>query len=103
MNFLLSELSPAARREFWAKMRVPVFSFVVLLVCLAGIILLGALVPSRTASFIEAGLTVCMIGTVLLFSMEVREEAPLMRFFSLLGFAWVLVLFGMTLLDYLSR
>lgn len=84
-------------------MRVPVFAFAALLLFLAAIVLLGALAPSRMASFIEIGLAVCMILTVLLFSMEVRLEAPLMRFFSLLGFAWVCILFGMVLLDYLSR
>jgi caa(3)-type oxidase subunit IV len=94
---------PAARRELWRRMQIPVFAFVVLLMFLSAIVLLGALAPSRIASFIEIGLAVCMIVTVLLFSMEVRLEAPLMRFFSLLGFAWVCILFGMVLLDYLSR
>ena len=44
-----------------------------------------------------------MVATVLLFSMEVRKEPPLTRVFSLLGFCWVAVLFGMTLIDYLTR
>jgi hypothetical protein len=44
-------------------------------------------VPSRTASYLEAALALCMIVTVLLFSMEVREDAPLMRFYASLG-AW---------------
>ena len=91
------------QREIWRHMRVPVFAFAALLCFLAGIILLGALVPSSVASYLEAGLTLCMMVTVLLFTMEVREERPLLRFFSLLGFAWVLVLFGMTMLDYVTR
>ncbi len=95
--------TPKGQQELWRRMRVPAFAFIALMLFLAAIVLLGAVLPSRTASFIEVGLTVCMIGTVLLFSMEVRLEAPLMRFFALLGFAWVCILFGMILLDYLSR
>ena len=94
---------PAARRELARRMRVPVFAFVALMLFLTAIVLLGAAMPSRAASFIEIGLSVCMILTVLLFSMEVRLEAPLTRLFALLGFAWVCILFGMVLLDYLSR
>ena len=94
---------PAARRALWQRMRVPAFAFIALMLFLAAIVLLGALAPSRTASFIEIGLVLCMITTVLLFSMEVRLETPLMRFFALLGFAWVGILFGMILLDYRSR
>ena len=85
------------------RMMVPIFSFAALATMLVCIILLGALAPSRTASFIEAGLTGCMIVTVLLFSMEVRLETPIMRFFAVLGFAWVCILFGMTTLDYMTR
>ncbi len=94
---------PAARHALWQRMRVPAFAFVALMLFLAAIVGLGALAPSRTASFIEIGLVACMILTVLLFSMEVRLETPLMRFFALIGFAWVGILFGMVLLDYLSR
>ncbi len=91
------------QREIWAKMRVPFFAFVALIGLLACIVLLGALVPGRTASYLEAGLTLCMIGTVLLFSMEVRDEAPLLRFYSFLGLCWLAVLLGMTMMDYATR
>lgn len=94
---------PAARRVLWGRMRVPVFAFAALMLMLAAIVLLGALAPSRTASFVEAGLVGCMILTVLMFSMEVREESPLLRFFAAISFAWVCILFAMTTLDYLSR
>ena len=90
-------------REIWAHMRVPMFTFVALLCLLAGIVLLGALVPSRTASFIEAGLTVCMVLTVLLFSMEIREESSLTRFYAVLGFFWLAILITMTMIDYVTR
>ena len=91
------------RDAIWAAMRVPVFAWAALLCMLATIVLLGALAPSRTASFIEAGLALCMILTVLLFSMEVRKETALMRFYAALGFCWLTVLFMMTMLDYLTR
>lgn len=103
MSFIAPLDQPDARRALWQRMRVPAFAFVALMFFLVAIVALGAVMPGRTATFIEIGLTVCMIVTVLLFSMEVRHEAPLMRFFSLMGFAWVCILFGMILLDYLSR
>ena len=94
---------PVARRVLWARMRVPVFAFVATFVLLAANVALGAALPSRTASFIEIGVMVCMILTVLLFSMEVREESPLLRFFAAIGFAWVGILLLMTTLDYFTR
>ena len=97
------ELTPDDKRRIWDAMRVPVFAFAALMAFLGAIVLLGALVPGRTASFIEAGLTLCMIGTVLLFSMEVREEAPLLRFYSFFGFCWLGILLCMTMVDYLTR
>ncbi len=93
----------AEKQEIWSHMRVPVFAFVALLGFLAGIVLLAQLVPSRTASFIEAGLTLCMILTVLLFSMEVRRETPLLRFYASLGFCWLTILLAMTMVDYWTR
>ena len=94
---------PAARRLLWTRMRVPVFAFVATAAMLAAIVVLGAVAPSRTTSFIQLGVMGCMILTVLLFSMEVREESGLMRFFAAIGFGWVCILFGMTTLDYLTR
>jgi cytochrome c oxidase subunit 4 len=44
-----------------------------------------------------------MVLTVLLVSMEMIEEPPLVRVFSALGFFWVMIMFGMTLTDYLYR
>lgn len=91
------------RRAIWRRMRVPTFAFAALLVGWAGIVLLGALAPSHVGSIIELVLTVGMVLTVLLFSMEVTDETPLLRFFSALGFVWVAALFTMTLVDYLTR
>ncbi len=91
------------KRAIWAAMRVPVFAFVALMLFLAAIVGLGWLMPGRTASFLEAGLTLCMIGTVLLFSMEVRLEASLTRFYAVLGFCWLSILLFMTMVDYVTR
>ena len=91
------------REEIWAHMRVPAFAAASLLCFLVCIILLGTIVPGRTASFIEAALAICMILTVLLFSMEVREQAPLMRLYASFGFAWLTILAGMTMVDYWTR
>ena len=96
-------LTPNDREKIWAAMRVPVFAFIALLVFLAGIIGLGWFMPGRTASFIEAALTLCMILTVLLFSMEVREESSLAKFYSFLGFCWLTILMSMTMVDYITR
>ena len=99
----MGQFTPEQQREILHHMRVPFLSFVALLTFLAAIVALGALMPSHTVSLIEIGLTVCMVLTVLLFSMEVIEEAPLMRLFAGVGFVWVAVLFGMTMIDYLTR
>lgn len=96
-------ISPEDKRKIWEAMRVPVFAFVALLAFLAAIVGLGWLVPGRTASFIEAGLTLCMILTVLLFSMEVREEGSLLKFYSFLGFCWLTILICITMVDYVTR
>ena len=91
------------RREIWAQMRVPTFAAVSLLCFLLCIVLLGTIVPGRTASFVEAGLAICMMLTVLLFSMEVRHQAPLLRLYASFGFVWLTVLAGMTMVDYWTR
>lgn len=96
-------VTPDQRRAIRQRMRVPAFAFVALLAGWAGIVLLGALAPSHVGSIIELVLMVGMVLTVLLFSMEVTDETPLLRFFSALGFVWVAALFTMTLVDYLTR
>ena len=99
----LPSLADGERDAIWSAMRVPVFAFVALLGFLACIVLLGAFLPGRATSFLVVGLTLCMVGTVLLFSMEVRHEAPLLRFYSVLGFMWLAILVGMTMLDFVTR
>ncbi|GAN76728.1 hypothetical protein [Acidisphaera rubrifaciens] len=84
-------------------MRVAVAAFAALLVGLGAIVVLGVVAPSSASSVIMLVLLAAMVATVLLFSMEVPQEPPLTRFFSGLGFAWVAILVGMTLLDYFTR
>ncbi len=91
------------RRLLWRHMRAPVLSFVALMALLGVNVVLGATLPFRAVWAVEAFVVVCMVLTVLLVSMEVLQEPPLVRVFSSLGFFWVLILFGMTLVDYLTR
>ena len=52
---------------------------------------------------VELPILLCMVATVLLFSMEIIEDPPLTRLFSVIGFCWVGILFAMTMIDYLTR
>lgn len=88
---------------FVRHMRMPAASFVTLLVLLCGTVGLGAWQPFRLAYVAEVAITMCMVLVVLLVSMEVLREPPLVRVFAGLGFFWVMILFGMTTVDYLSR
>lgn len=97
------KLSDEAERTLWHHMRTPAYTFVALLVMLGGIVLLGAILPFPSAWMVEAALAVTMVVTVLLFSMEVVKEPPMMRVFAAMGFFWVLILLGMTVIDYLTR
>ena len=91
------------KHDLWRHMREPVITFAVLLVFLAINVTIGWLQPFAAVWAVEAVIMVMMIATVLLFSMEVIEEPALVKFFSILGFVWVAILFGMTLIDYVSR
>lgn len=95
--------TPEQRREIWRQMRAPTFACVALMVMLGVIVLLGSLAPSHVSSIIEFSLLVAMVLTVLLFTMEVREEDALMRFFAFVGFCWAAALFSLVMLDYLTR
>lgn len=96
-------LSVADRRLLWSKMRTPLLAFAALIVLLAGIVLMGSWLPFRSVWIMEAMFTVAMIGIVLVFSMELPSEPPIIRFFAIVGFFWVAILFTMTLVDYLTR
>jgi len=90
-------------RTLWRHMRAPALSFVALMLLLGVNVILGALHPFAGRAYAEAFVVICMVATVLLVSMEIPREPPLIRLFSMLGFFWLLILFGMTLVDYLSR
>ena len=96
-------LSPADRRILWSTLRTPVITMLALLLMLGLIVLLGVWRPFQAAWMIEAAVTVVMLGTVIVASMELMQEPPIIRFFSLIGFFWVAILFAMTLLDYVTR
>ena len=84
-------------------MRTPAITFVFLLLLLGVNVFLGRTLPFRGAYIVEALVTACMVLTVILISMEVVREPPLIRLFSAVGFFWVAIMFGMTLVDYMSR
>ncbi len=98
-----SGLTDEQKRLIWARMRVPVFTFATLMVFLAINLAVGWLHPIENAWIVEAPIMALMIVVVLLFSMEVIHDPPLVRFFSVLGFCWVAILFTMTLIDYSTR
>ena len=96
-------LSEQDRQKLWRHMRTPLRSFIAM-ICLLGItVLCGATVPVRWIWIVEALSTLTMVVIIVAVSMEVLREPPLIRVFSVVGFFWVAILFGMTLTDYLSR
>lgn len=91
------------RRILWRHMREPVLTAGALLVMLAINVGLGAALPFPNVWIVELLVASAMVVTILLFSMEVRHEPPLVKLFAGIGFFWVGILFAMTLVDYLSR
>lgn len=88
--------------DFLRAMRVPLIVFASLLALLGGNLLLGR-IAFAGGGFVEAAVAGVMVLLVLLFSMELTTEPPIIRFFGVLGFLWVAIMFGMTLTDYLTR
>ncbi len=89
--------------EFRQRMRVPVITTGALLLGLAINVTIAAFFPFRYAWIVELLVVAAMVGTVLWISMEIREQSPLVKLFSVVGFVWMAILFGMTLLDYATR
>jgi cytochrome c oxidase subunit 4 len=89
--------------EFRQRMRVPFVTTGALLLGLAINVIIAAFFPFRGAWIVELLVVVAMVGTVLWISMEIREQPPLVKLFSAVGFVWMSILFGMTLLDYATR
>ncbi len=96
-------LTDAQRRDLLKRMDLPVRCFVGLLLLLATNVMFGVWRPFAEVWILEILVLLAMIVIVLLFSMEIVKEPPLIRLYSVLGFCWVAILFGMTLIDYLTR
>ncbi len=103
MTMVDFDLSEDQKRDIKARMRVPTISFAALIVLLAINILLGATIPFEKVWILETLVLATMVVVVLLLSMEVINEPPLIRLYAVLGFCWVSILFTMTLIDYLTR
>ncbi len=97
------DLDDDQKRDVKARMKVPTISFAVLMALLAINILLGATIPFEKVWILETVVLATMVVVVLLLSMEVIKEPPLIRLYAVLGFCWVSILFTMTLIDYLTR
>jgi cytochrome c oxidase subunit 4 len=89
--------------ELRTRLRVPAIASVALLLLLGVNVLLGLTLPFTAAGYVEIGVAAVMVAIVLLYTMEIRHEDGLIRLFSALGFFWLLILFGMTSIDYFSR
>ena len=96
-------LTDEQRRALLRRMDMPFRVFAGLILSLGTLVMLGVTDPFRDVWVLELLVLVVMVVTVLLFSMEILREPPLIRLFSVLGFCWVGILFGMTLIDYLTR
>ncbi|MCJ2013184.1 oxidase [Methylobacterium sp. J-076] len=99
----LASLSPDDRALLRRRLRTPVLTFLALLGLLAVNVTLGATLPFAHVWAVELAVVGLMVAIILLVSMEVRKEPPLIRLFACLGFFWVCILIGMTLTDFLAR
>lgn len=61
-----------------------------------------ALAPGA-AVFVTLGCAGVQAVLGLLFFMHLREATPLVRIYASVGFVWLLLMFGLTLADYLTR
>ena len=93
----------AQRRAFLDRMNLPLRVFVGLSLLLGTMVMLGAVETVPWVWIVEVGVLLVMIVVTMLFAMEVKDDLPLMRMWSVVGFAWLCILFGMVLIDYLTR
>ena len=96
-------LDEADRAEAARRLRTPVLTFLVLLALLALNVTLGATLPFAHVWALELVVVTVMAATIILVSMEVIHEPPLVKLFAGIGFFWVAILFTMTLTDYAAR
>ena len=93
----------AQRRAFVGRMDIPLRVFAGLILSLGTMVLFGATTPASWIWMPEVAVLLVMVVTTMLYAMEVLDEIPLMRMWSVVGFAWLCILFGMVLIDYLTR
>ncbi|MCJ2111520.1 oxidase [Methylobacterium sp. WL30] len=103
MRSPLATLSDTDRALLKDRLRKPVLTFLALMGLLAVNVTLGATLPFEHVWALELVVVAAMALVVLLVSMEVLHEPPLVKLFSGLGFFWVAIMVGMTLTDYLGR
>lgn len=89
--------------ELRRALRGPVTVFVALLALLAANVSLGALRPNGRLWPLELSIVAIMVAITILYSMEALRQVAVVRLFSMLGFVWLGILFGLTMLDYVSR
>jgi cytochrome c oxidase subunit IV len=85
------------------RLRTPARVWLALMVLLAVISVIGATAPHGHWWIVELACLAVMVSLVIVFSMEMMHHQPIVRLFSILGFFWVGILFGMTMIDYLTR
>ena len=93
----------AQRRELVGRMEMPLRVFIGLMLSLGTMVLLGATNPASWIWMVEIAVLLVMVVVTMLYSMEVKDDLPVMRMWSVVGFAWLCILFGMVLIDYLTR
>lgn len=98
-----TRMTDSQKRDLVHRMREPLATFAALLFLLAVNAISGWFQPFPHVWVLNLGVLVAMIAIVLLFSMEVIKDPPLVRLFSVIGFCWVAILFTMTLIDYTTR
>ena len=89
--------------ELRQGLRTPFLGTLALLGLLTVSLLLGFTVPFAAAGYVEIGIAAAMVVVVLLTSMELGHESPVVRLFAGISFFWLAILFGMTMQDYLTR
>lgn len=92
-------MSPELRQH----LRAPILTLFALLGLLSINVLLGVFFISGHVWIAEAFVVVTMVAIVILYAMEVLKDVPITRLFAAIGFVWVLILFGLTMVDYVTR
>ena len=92
-------MSPELRQH----LRTPVLALFALLALLGVNVLLGIFFIGGHAWIAEGFVAATMVAIVIMFAMEAVKDAPITRLFAAIGFVWGLILFGLTMVDYVTR